>query len=104
MQVCWCMGRRKKCMSALQGKACSLQLVERPVAGKKGYPVEYLETKATIIPPPPPESGTFGRSFRDCISREFGKNDIGRTVCGLGLPGHPRQTPSCPTQGRKEGS
>lgn len=31
-----------------------------------------LRTRALIIPPPPPESGTLGRSFRDWGSRGFG--------------------------------
>lgn len=39
---------------------------------KKGYQIEDLGTKALIIPPPPPESGTFRKSFGDYISREFG--------------------------------
>lgn len=63
---------------------------------KKGYQTEDLGTKALIIPPPPPESGTFGRSFRDCLSREFGVKESlermaleGRLVCGLGSQDSP---------------
>lgn len=38
---------------------------------QKGHWIEFLGTEALIIPPPPPESGTLGRSFGDRVSREF---------------------------------
>ena len=34
---------------------------------QKGQGIEFLGTEAVIIPPPPAESGTLDRSFRDQV-------------------------------------